>query len=178
MGLGRAARKAGVASAILVLVAACGQSPDPWLASQRDGETQATSHPAKAEGTTQSARQVLDDLPIALKNFDGSFPEHDQKAVLAALRADFTRDHRNGLAENPGERISYEAGYAEAVIVTHWMCSWEGAYVHALERDDTAGVARADAQLAQWYDLEYAKRVVSDPERAWEKDVCSRHDAE
>lgn len=158
----------GAAAAFLALglVSSCGQSEES------DAPTSATSsiNPGGEEFNTPA--EVRGQLPAALAAFNGTFPDTDRAAVLTGLYATFDMQRKSARKDElkDGPAV-YERGAAEEVVLDYWLCSWEDAYITAHKQHDSAAMNRAGIQLATWYDLEYAKRWVHDPDRAWKKEV-------
>lgn len=151
-------------------MAGCTQSPDPWVTSQRQGQGIDVS-PVPTESTELTENEVAAQLPTALKNFEGTFPNDDYAAVLAKLESTFEAQRENARGDEPPGPVHFGPGAAESMVLTEWLCSWERVYVDSLKRDDAAGIAKADAQLRTYYSLDYAKQWVDDPEHGWEKEV-------
>lgn len=67
----------------------------------------------------------------------------------------------------------FEDGFGESLLVSVWRCSWERSFLNAVVAGDADGEARAGHQLSSSYELPVVKRVVSDPDRLWEKEVLT-----
>jgi hypothetical protein len=151
---------------VALLPVGCGASTNPTVS-----PTESIGAPDEPDGRFDTPSEVRAQLPAALKAFDGTFPRSVETSVLTRLQKMFDTQHRAVAADEDGHPGVYEHGYAEVVVLDYWMCSWENTYLAAREREDSAAMDRAAAELDTWYDLGYAKKWVEDPDRNWEAEV-------
>lgn len=152
------------------------------------GVAYASFQPGNADTVVQfeDADQVARQLPAAVEGFDGKFPgeaapapagvartasDNAAAAAIDRLRARLDRYLEADPEARPENGGQFEHGYAASLVLTDWMCSWEGVFLEARHRGDKSSATEALAQLATVYDLEYTKRYVYDPTRGWEKEV-------
>jgi hypothetical protein len=138
---------------------------------------------AKIAENFENADQVMQRIPAAVDGFDGRFPggvgrpgsSDDRRAAAAMAKERAKARFSRALAADPSSRPErggrFERGYAGSLVVTEWMCSWEGQFLDAIARDDKVAADEAIGQLGTFYDLNYTKKYVEDPSRAWEQEV-------
>lgn len=155
----------------MLLLVGCSQpaapAPDPMTTASD------AAVPTPSEDAFLTADEVMQQLPEALDQFDGTFPDSGQPgAVLKRLQNQFRLELKNLAADSeatdPGV---FEKGYAESVVVMRWLCEWEGEFVAAHQRGDAEGVRTAGDQLSTYYNLNYTTRHVDDPEHAWQRTI-------
>lgn len=118
----------------------------------------------KSEAEFLRGSEVTEAQAAALAAFEGTFPPGYEEPALEAETDRLTEKGNGGL-------VSFEAGYPESQVITAWRCSWEDVYLKALKAGDQQAAEAALSQLRTFYDLEWTKIHVIDPDRMWEKTV-------